>query len=77
MCAVHLDIAIGTHDEYARSAKIACQVEQQIERASIGVVQVFEHEQQWSIGGCVGQESDPGLEQSTAIVLRIPGWRRF
>ena len=46
MGAVDLDVAVGADDQQAGAGEVAGQMEQQIERAAVGVVQVLEDDQQ-------------------------------
>ena len=46
MGAIDLHVAVGADDQQPCAVQVASQVEQQVERAAVGVVQVFEYHQQ-------------------------------
>ena len=73
MGAVHLHIAIGADNSQAGALQIACHVQQQVQRAAIGPVEVLKNNQQRLDVRGIPKEAAHGLEQSPAVVLGVTG----
>ena len=76
MCAIHLHVAVGTNDQDACTVQIARKIQQQVERPSVGVVQVFEHQEEWVVCGGTQQKVRRRLQQPPAVLFGISRWRR-
>ena len=71
MGAVDLDVAVGADEQQAGAVEVAGQMDEQIERAAVGVVQVLEDDDQRLHGGGVAQEAGDGLQQPLALLLGV------
>jgi hypothetical protein len=71
MGAVDLDVAVGSDDHESSARQISGEVDQEIERAPVRVVQVLEDDQEGLDRGGVAEELAHRLEQTPAIVVGI------
>ena len=71
MATVHLDVAIGGHDQEPDALEVARQVEQQLEGPPLGPVQILQHDDQGLDGAGVAQEAGHRLEEAPTVLLRI------
>ena len=71
MGAIDLDVPVGPHDQQPGPLEVARQVDEQVEGAPIGPVQVLEYEEQRLDPAGVAQEPGHGLEQPPALLFRI------
>src|SRR5438105_6507309 len=74
MDAVDVNVAVGRQHEQPRSLNSATEVNQEVQRGAIGVVQILQHEQYW-LGICgTAQKIACRLLQAPQVILRVT-WR--
>jgi len=61
--AIDLDVAVRADHKDSCAAQVACDVKQQVERAAVGVVQVFKHDQERLVECATMQEVRSRLQQ--------------
>jgi hypothetical protein len=73
MGRVDFRIAVRAGDQHACRAQAPCEVGEEVERAFVGVVEVFEQEEQRLPGAGQAQERGDGFEQEVPRLVEPPG----
>ena len=63
MRPVHLHVPVGSYHQQPGALQVAGQMGEQVDGASVGPVQVFQHHQQRLAGGRGAQEAGHGLQE--------------
>src|SRR5205085_9710785 len=77
MIAVHLDVAVGRDEKEAGALEVPRQMDQEVEGAAVGPVEVFQDDRHGLHAAGISEKSDDGLEEPPALLLGIRarrGW---
>ena len=75
VCPVHLHVPVGADHQQPGPREVTGEVDEKIQGAAVGPVEVFQDEQQRLDAGGAAQERRHGLEQPPAVVLGVAGGR--
>src|SRR5581483_6382232 len=74
---IDLHVAVRDEDEQPRAGEIAGEVEEVVEGAAIGPVEVLQDEEHGLHLGRVAQKSRHRLEEAPAVIFRVAGWPKL